>query len=298
MKIKIKGFLKERFSEIIIVAICLVIFRVLFYLGNLDLSYFDVGFDIIIFSFVIYLITSFIFYKKNLAIGDEIERLRTENEHLKAKIITDKKDLQDYFVLWVHQIKTPITAAKLLLEDVSTLKEDKVRTQLIYIEEYTDMVINYLKIMNVDRDMDITEVKLDEVIKLVIRKYSYIFIRNCIKLNYEPIAETVISDSRWLSVLLEQIVSNALKYTKKGSITISYNPKNTTLYIEDTGIGIRSEDFPKIFDKGYSGFNGRLNEKSSGLGLYLAKEISKRLSVTITLESEVGRGSRFGVRFI
>lgn len=297
MKTRIKGFLREKLSEIFIVFICLIVFGILFYLGNLDLSYFNVGFHIIIFTFILYVTISYIFYIRRLRISEENEKLRNENRQLRIKIITEKKELQDYFVLWVHQIKTPITAVKLLLEDVSTPKEDKIKTQLLYIEEYTEMAINYLKIIDVNRDMDITRVSLDEVVKSVIKKYSYSFIKNHIVLNYKPIEENVISDSKWLSILLEQIVSNALKYTKMGSITITYDSENMTLYVEDMGIGIRSEDFPKIFEKGYSGFNGRMNEKSSGLGLYLAKEISRRLSVSITVESKVGKGSKFGIRF-
>ena len=107
----------------------------------------------------------------------------------------------------------------------------------------------------------------------------------------------MVSDARWLSIMIEQFVSNALKYTKKGSVTISYDKENSVLYIRDTGMGIRSEDIPKIFDRGYSGLNGRMNEKSSGLGLFLAKEIGKRLSVEIEVNSEVGKGSEFGLHF-
>ena len=212
-------------------------------------------------------------------------------------IISDRRELKDYFSLWVHQVKTPITAAKLILDNNVDDRETKVKAQIMYIEQYCDMAINYLKLMNTETDMDIAELSLDEIIKSILKKYSTIFILNRITLNYEPIAETVVSDARWLSIMIEQFVSNALKYTKKGSVTISYDKENSVLYIRDTGMGIRSEDIPKIFDRGYSGLNGRMNEKSSGLGLFLAKEIGKRLSVEIEVNSEVGKGSEFGLHF-
>ena len=213
-------------------------------------------------------------------------------------IISGRKELKDYFTLWVHQIKTPITATKMILESNMEDKEARIRPQIIYIEQYTDMAINYLKLMNTDTDMDIGVVSLDDIIKSVLKKYSVLFIINHITLNYEPISETVISDAKWLSILIEQIISNALKYTKKGSITISFDKDSYVLLIKDTGIGIRSEDIPKIFDRGYSGLNGRLNEKSSGLGLYLVREIGNRLSTEITVKSEVGNGSEFGIKFL
>ena len=105
------------------------------------------------------------------------------------------------------------------------------------------------------------------------------------------------TDAKWLSALLEQIISNAVKYTKNGKVEISFDKEKNRLAISDSGIGIRSEDLPKIFDKGYSGFNGRLNQKSSGIGLYMAKRIAHKLSITIDAESEVGKGSSFFINF-
>ena len=294
----IKRFILKKLSEILIVIIILLLFRLLFAIGSLDISFYNIGLEVVVFAFVIYIFISFGSYKEEVSLKADNERLTEENKRLIMNIISGRKELKDYFTLWVHQIKTPITATKMILESNMEDKEARIRPQIIYIEQYTDMAINYLKIMNTDTDMDIGVVSLDDIIKSVLKKYSVLFIINHITLNYEPISETVISDAKWLSILIEQIISNALKYTKKGSITISFDKDSYVLLIKDTGIGIRSEDIPKIFDRGYSGLNGRLNEKSSGLGLYLVREIGNRRSTEITVKSEVGNGSEFGIKFL
>ncbi|MGP1404647.1 MAG: sensor histidine kinase [Catonella sp.] len=294
----IKRFILKKLSEILIVIIMLLLFRLLFAIGSLDISFYNIGLEVVVFAFVIYIFISFGSYKEEVSLKADNERLTEENKRLIMNIISGRKELKDYFTLWVHQIKTPITATKMILESNMEDKEARIRPQIIYIEQYTDMAINYLKLMNTDTDMDIGVVSLDDIIKSVLKKYSVLFIINHITLNYEPISETVISDAKWLSILIEQIISNALKYTKKGSITISFDKDSYVLLIKDTGIGIRSEDIPKIFDRGYSGLNGRLNEKSSGLGLYLVREIGNRLSTEITVKSEVGNGSEFGIKFL
>lgn len=294
---KVKNFILTKLPEIIIFFILLLLFRLIFAVGNLELIFYKFGFEIAVFGFVIYLIIAFSSYKEELSLKADNERLLEENKRLHMSIISGRRELKDYFSLWVHQIKTPITAAKLILDNNVDDRETKVKAQIMYIEQYCDMAINYLKLMNTETDMDIAELNLDEIIKSILKKYSTIFILNHITLNYEPIVETVVSDARWLSILIEQLISNALKYTPRGSISISYNEEEKILYIKDTGIGIRSEDIPKIFDRGYSGLNGRMNEKSSGLGLFLAKEIGKKLSIEITVNSEVGKGSEFGLHF-
>ncbi len=293
----IKKFILTKLPEFIIFFALILLFRLIFALGSLELSFYKIGFEIAVFSFIIYLIIAFFSYKEELSLKADNERLLEENKRLHMSIISGRRELKDYFSLWVHQVKTPITAAKLILDNNVADRETKVNAQIMYIEQYCDMAINYLKLMNTETDMDIAELNLDEIIKSILKKYSTIFILNRITLNYESISETVVSDARWLNIMIEQFVSNALKYTKKGSVTISYDKENSVLYIRDTGIGIRSEDIPKIFDRGYSGLNGRMNEKSSGLGLFLAKEIGKRLSVEIMVNSEVGKGSEFGLHF-
>ena len=159
------------------------------------------------------------------------------------------------------------------------------------------MAMNYLKLLERTSDMDIYEVDLDIIISSIVKKYSLIFIEKKILLDYTPTNAKVISDAKWLSIMLEQIISNALKYTKSGKISINFDNELLKLSIKDTGIGIPSKDIKKIFDRGYSGFNGRVNEKSSGLGLYMVGRIAQILNIKIEVYSKLNIGSEFNFIF-
>ncbi|UDE94329.1 hypothetical protein LHA31_06800 [Carnobacterium viridans] len=201
----------------------------------------------------------------------------------------------DYFTLWLHQIKTPISAISLLMQrDTKSLFSHQMEQELVQIENYTHMALNYLKIEQSGSDLDFVQVSLDRVIKETVKKSSILFIYKHIQLDYQEIDKSVLSDEKWLKVLVEQIVSNSLKYTPEGGkIKIYMSPTTEDqLIIEDTGIGIRSEDLPRIFERGYSGFNGRIHEKSTGLGLFLSQEITKRLGHGMSIESTVGKGTK------
>lgn len=295
---KIQSFLKEKREVFAWIAGILFLFYVIFGVGEFDYFLYYVGMESVFFLLTVYLLIAFFFYRKKVEMGKKYEEEKEEKERLKMEYTSSEKELQDYFLLWVHQIKTPITVSKLLLEE-ECKEENQVSlmAQIRYIERYTDMAMNYLKLSKTEVDMDITEVRLYDVVKEVVKKHSFFFIHEKISLELNLQEESAISDSKWLSVLIEQILSNALKYTKKGKIKIFFLKEEEALCVEDTGMGIRSEDIPKIFDKGYSGFNGRLNQKSSGLGLFLAKTIGDRLGITIEVESEVGKGSRFFLKF-
>lgn len=294
---KLADFLRSEYKAIIVSLCSVAVFGLIFAFANLNKEYFILGAEIIAFSDVIYLFIQYFNYERREGAREIAEKLEVENRQLQSQAINDRRDLEEYFLLWVHQIKTPITVAKLILQKEETVYANKLKEELFYIEEYTNMAINYLKIKDRQADMDITSVRLDDIIKSLLKKYSMIFIEKRISLEYKPIPNEVVADARWLSVLIEQILANALKYTKKGSIRISYEEETNTLSIQDTGIGIRSEDLKKIFDRGYSGFNGRINEKSSGLGLYLVKTISELINVEVSVKSTLNVGSVFTVRF-
>ena len=171
----IKRFILKKLSEILIVIIMLLLFRLLFAIGSLDISFYNIGLEVVVFAFVIYIFISFGSYKEEVSLKADNERLTEENKRLIMNIISGRKELKDYFTLWVHQIKTPITATKMILESNMEDKEARIRPQIIYIEQYTDMAINYLKLMNTDTDMDIGVVSLDDIIKSVLKKYSVLF---------------------------------------------------------------------------------------------------------------------------
>ena len=278
------------------ILVCIV-FITISVLATIEMEYVFLGIEILGFILFIYLIVHWFQYQKLSDVKDDNERLLNENKNLKSEMLNQKDDLNAYFLMWLHQIKTPMTVSKLLLEKPDDTTNTKLKMQLMYIEQYINMAMNYLKMIDHSTDMDITEVNLDDIIKNLLKKYSLLFIHNHISLEYQSNLTYVISDSQWLTILIEQILSNALKYTENGKISIQYLVDKHALEIKDTGIGIRSEDIPKIFDRGYSGFNGRMNEKSSGLGLYLARKISERLNIQIEVESKLSKGSIFRLVF-
>ena len=295
-----KLFLDYMKSESVILfgylLVCIV-FITISVLATIEIAYVFLGIEILGFILFIYLIVHWFQYQKLSDVKDDNERLFNENKNLKSEMLNQKDDLNAYFLMWLHQIKTPMTVSKLLLEKPDDTTNTKLKMQLMYIEQYINMAMNYLKMIDHSTDMDITEVNLDDIIKNLLKKYSLLFIHNHISLEYQSNLTYVISDSQWLTILIEQILSNALKYTENGKIAIQYLEEKHALEIKDTGIGIRSEDIPKIFDRGYSGFNGRMNEKSSGLGLYLARKISERLNIQIEVESKLSKGSIFRLVF-
>ena len=154
---KIKKYILTKLPEFIIFFALIFLFRLIFALGSLELSFYKIGFEIAVFGFVIYLIIAFFSYKEELSLKAENERLLEENKRLHMSIISGRRELKDYFSLWVHQVKTPITAAKLILDNNVADRETKVKAQIMYIEQYCDMAINYLKLMNTETDMDIAE---------------------------------------------------------------------------------------------------------------------------------------------
>ena len=199
----------------------------------------------------------------------------------------------DYYSMWAHQIKTPIAAMNLLLQ---TEKEEhpvlvrELEMELFKIQQYVEMVLTYLRMEDMSADLSFAVCDLDTVIRQVVRKYSKMFILKKITLVYEPIQETVLTDEKWLSFVLEQLLSNALKYTREGSITVELAGERV-LAIRDTGIGIAPEDLPRIFEKGYTGQNGRADKRASGLGLYLCSRICRNLGVGLTVKSTSGVGT-------
>lgn len=230
-----------------------------------------------------------------------IEASRQERVEQVAGLMREKRDVIDYFTLWTHQIKTPIAAMDLLLQHQASEEESyyeqkkQVQAELFKIEQYVDMVLQYLRITDGINDFVLREYDLDDMIRQAVRKYAPMFIRKKLSLEYEPLNKKIVTDEKWLVFVLEQLLSNAIKYTAAGIIRIYM--KKACLVIEDTGIGILPEDQPRIFDKGYTGYNGRNDKKASGIGLYLVKEILNRLGHKISAESEPGAGTRMKILF-
>lgn len=294
---KIKKFVKTEVKICVAVFIVLLIFFFVFLFANLDFSLFYLSLEIVTFCLLIYLFICWVTFKKKENLQEQVNQLLIENRQLKNTIDIERKDLEEYFLLWVHQIKTPITVSDLILQKEKTPYTCQLKEQMFYIREYTNMAINYMKLKDRQADMDIAEVEIDQLLKSLLIKYSGLFIDKNISLDYQPIDTKIITDARWATILIEQILANALKYTNSGKITLSFDRDKNALKVKDTGIGIKSEDINKIFDRGYSGFNGRINEKSSGIGLYLVKKIAILLNIKIEVCSTVNVGSEFIICF-
>lgn len=206
----------------------------------------------------------------------------------------ERQETLDYYTAWVHQIKTPISVMRMTLQAEDTKKNRDLLAELFRIEQYVEMVLSYLRIGSETTDFVFGEYTLDTIIRQAIHKYASLFVRKRIRLLYEPTEVTVLTDEKWLLFMIEQILSNAVKYTQKGMVYITVTEEKV-LQIEDTGIGIASEDLPRIFEKGFTGYNGRADKKSTGLGLYLCQKTADRLSHKLYVESEVGKGTVFSV---
>ena len=219
-----------------------------------------------------------------------IKVLKTETASLETITSARYHDMVDYYTVWVHQIKTPIASMRLTLQNEDTPLSRKLSSDLFRIEQYVEMVLAFLRLDSVSSDYVFKEHSLDKIVKQAVAKFAQEFIDRKIHLSYQPTEKTVITDDKWLSFVIEQVLSNALKYTREGSIKIHIQePK--TLCIKDTGIGIAPEDLPRIFEKGYTGYNGRKDKKASGIGLYLCKRICKNLGVEISVSSKLNIGT-------
>ncbi len=295
---KIKGYLKSITGQIVVLVFSLTIFGIIFLLSDMNMQIFWFACVFIAFFVGIYWIIKYTAYVHETDAKSELEETAQAMQNLENQMLDERKHIQEYFLLWLHQMKTPITAANLLAQDDEQEAEERIRAmrqELIRIESYSNMAMNYLKLINPGTDLEFDFVDLDDIIRPLIKRYSIFFISGKIKLDYGQISKKVLSDGKWLSVLIEQILSNAVKYAKGASVHIYFSENK--LCIRDTGIGISEVDLPKIFDKGYSGFNGRLNEKSTGLGLFLVERIAKRLNHLVEAESKLREGATFSIQF-
>lgn len=226
----------------------------------------------------------------------KIETLEKDKKELQLQHQAKQSDLLDYYTLWVHQIKTPIAASKLLVEDLQeqTLK-NQLEQELFKIDSYTNLVLQYLRLESFHDDLVVKKENIEDLVKDVVKKYAIFFIQQGLRLDLHDLNHTIITDKKWFVVILEQVLSNSLKYTSQGGIEIFF--KEDTLYIKDTGLGIQDADLLRVFDRGFSGYNGRLMHQSSGLGLYLSKKIADELGHELHLQSVVGEGTTVMITF-
>lgn len=221
---------------------------------------------------------------------DACSALEHRNSALIAEAANDKDKLFDYFTTWAHQIKTPISAMSLLLQKDESQDSLALKTQLFRTEQYVEMALAYARLDSPSGDLVFRRYKLDDLVGHAVRRHAILFIEKDIAVDFTPTNEVVLTDEKWLTFVIEQVISNAIKYTNRGTLKV-YSPAPGHLAFEDSGIGIAPEDLPRIWEKGYTGYNGRSDKRASGIGLYLSRQIMTRLGYEITARSELGVGT-------
>lgn len=367
-------YLKNKKSNIIQVVLAYVVLLLVIWLYNLP-YYEALSFGIELYGalYIVYLIYDYSVFadkirtlERNIK-TDDIQNIalpdkKNDVEALYADIIIKlheqkrkqydagveaSRNLKDYYACWAHQIKTPIAAAKLIIQSLDDVvrnlentswgnfcnecydkryddlknnqsnekngdndleklnrKLNELSHEMFRIEFYTDAVMDYLRLEDISSDYEFKLCRLDTAVKKAVKKFAPQFIGRHISLHIEQIEDSVCTDSKWLGFIIEQLISNAVKYSKDGgsvriytlhgSDGIKKNSKDDSLQlvIEDTGIGISEEDIPRIMERGFTGYNGRLDRKSSGIGLYLCRKAADRLGFVITFDASYKNGTR------
>lgn len=324
----IGSYFKEKWHMLVLLITFMFIYWFVAYLYKVPSEAYTYSQQMVIFIAICYLLIDYIgFVKKYNKLLDIYENFNISLEsmpkakHLheelyqqiitryyeldREKIIKQKaamEEMNDYYTLWAHQIKTPIAAMNLLLKDRESLQENgnQLELELFRTEQYVEMVLQYLRLESIASDMILKSYPLCPIVKKSIKKYAKSFINKKISLDFETFETGVITDEKWLGFVIEQILSNSLKYTKVGGeVKIRFiDGKTKQLIISDNGIGIHEEDIPRIFDRGFTGFNGRMDKRSTGIGLYLCKKVMQQLSHKLVVQSKVGEGTTIIIEFL
>ena len=227
---------------------------------------------------------------------DIINELLKENRKQVSQIQKRVSDINDYFSIWVHQIKTPIASMKLKIDN-EQMDLLQLASDLNRIDHYVDLVLSFLKFDEEKIDLYFRKTDVDKIMRESLKKFSNDFIIKKIRLDYKLSKREVLTDEKWLSFVFDQLLSNALKYTDKGTITIYYDG-DSCLCIKDSGIGIALADMERLFEKGFTGYNGRQYKKASGIGLYMCKRMCDKLNIAISIESVVDEYTLVKLKFL
>ncbi len=233
--------------------------------------------------------------------ADLVQALWKRIEDIEDSRFAERREAKDYYTTWVHQIKTPLAVMQMLVKSEDTEQSRAIAAELFRTEQYVDMALGYIRLGEDASDLAVRECDLDELIRASVRRFAPQFIAKKLSFSYEPNKMKVVTDDKWFTFLLEQLLSNAIKYTYEGGVTVTLTD-DAKVIVRDTGIGIAPEDVPRIFEKGFTGFNGRTASdgstdggRATGLGLYLCRKIAHKLNVGLSVESEVGRGTAFTI---
>ena len=279
-------FLKSKLPQIGVFLLILAIYVVDFLLWHLPMMALLNSTLFALVIFLIYLVSSYFRWK---SIREKVLVLTKENKNLQKRLEQQnlaERDFEDIIRVWSHQMKVPLSAIDLMTQ--TKINERELKNQLFSLENYLKILLEYQRINNLATDFRFNQISLSALTKDLVKKYSSFFIQKNLSVKIEG-DWSVVSDQRWLSLAIEQLLNNAVKYTKEGGILVQIEPGKFS--IKDTGIGILSEDIPRLFEHGFTGFNGRIQQKSTGLGLYLAKLILDKLEFKIEITSEIGKGT-------
>ncbi len=324
-------FIKDKLLEIILIFFSVFSIEIILLIYNISLVVrFYVLFAPIIASFVALYLE---FYKKKKFYNDLKEKLEElDQKYLISEMINNPKfeegkilkdvmqdtgksmlenvnkykylqeDYKEYIELWIHEIKTPIAAGKLIIENNKDEVTKSIEEELEKIENYIEQALFYARSNNVEKDYIITKTKLQEIINTSILKNKTSLINSKIKLDLHDLEKIVCTDSKWVVFIINQIIQNAIKYSKKVDPKIEIysnsNNENIILYIKDNGIGMKKSEITRVFEKGFTGENGRIiGKKSTGIGLYLCKKMCDKLNLGIELNSEKDIGTEIKIIF-
>lgn len=222
------------------------------------------------------------------------------HEHVK-KYRDMESEYREYIETWVHEIKTPIASARLIIENNQNEATKNINYEIRKVEEYIEQVLYYSRSNNVSKDYIIKKVSLSTLVRNVVKRNSRYFISKKISIDMEAVEGTIYGDAKWLEFILNQVIGNSIKYIreKEGKVRVYTvkNENNIVLTVEDNGIGIIDKDINRVFEKGFTGENGRKFGKSTGIGLYLCKKLSDQLGLGISLTSKIGEGTKVNIIF-
>lgn len=325
------GFGKYIYSKrhgLVVFGVCVAIFALTFLLCAVPLRYVWYPTLLCLCFFLVYAAFDYYaFYKRHQALITASRAIEATMEHLpeakdlfeedyqklldilnkrkNAELAENKqtaRELEEYLTLWSHQIKTPLTALGLTCDGIIEPERSQANEQVFEIEQYVDMMLQYLRLRDKSTDLVLHPYNLRSMVNQAVKYYAKTFIHKKLSVQIEiDEAIKVTTDEKWLVFVLKQLLSNALKYTDKGTITFSAaactdSEKTVELTIKDTGIGIAKEDLPRIFERGYTGYNGRKDKKATGLGLYLTEQVLTMLGHDITIDSTVSIGTTVTIK--
>lgn len=312
----LKHYLKDHWKILLCAGVLTALSVFLFYLYELPINPLLYTFSILFVAILCFVIPDFFLYRRkvlelrrlreNLStlwevpvlsgtlpekeLLDSLELLCTRLKELEQLAEERGQDMLEYYTLWVHQIKTPLSAMRLILQSAPSAESEALAQELFKVERYVEMALGYLRMETMSADLRLETCSAHDIVRQAVKKFAPMFIYQKLTLEFPEFQNQILTDKKWLGFAVEQLLSNALKYTKSGSISI-FMDQNDVLTIADTGIGISAEDLPRICERGFTGFNGRQEQTSSGLGLYLTSRILKRLNTPMEITSQPGKGT-------